>query len=493
MIITIDQSTSATKAMLFSETGSLAGRINLAHRQFYPRAGWVEHDAEEIYENTLRAAAQLIQTTGVTPAGLSSLALTNQRETVVVWNRLTGKPVARAVVWQCLRAAEICRQLIEAGKSSLVQARSGLLIDPYFSAGGLQWLLENVAGARAAASRGELLMGTIDAWLIWKLTDGKVHATDYTNASRTMLFNIHTLQWDDELLDLFHIPRSMLPTPLPCDAVFGQTTLGGQLPAPIPIAGVLGDSHGALTGQGCFAAGMGKATYGTGSSVMVNIGEKPADPPQGLVTSIGLAACGRVFYAFEGNIHCTGATIKWLKEQVQLIDSSEESETLARSVDDTGGVYLVPAFAGLGAPWWKPRAKAILTGMTLATNRSHLTRAALESIAYQVKDLVEAMSVQSGITLRELRVDGGPTRNRFLMQFQADLLQATVCPSQVEEASALGAVVMNGFARGKWNSFDQAEADLQQSREKIIPQTPPERMKQLHAGWLQAVAQAIHN
>ena len=485
-IIAIDQSTSATKAILFDEGCKLLGRVNVEHKQYYPQAGWVEHDAEEIYANAVEAIRGLMKL-GLAEEGASySLAITNQRETVVVWNAETGKPISHAVVWQCQRGAEICRQLKEAGHEKTFLEKSGLLIDPYFSASGVKWLLDHVEGAREAAEKGQLRMGTIDSWLIWKLTGGEVHVTDYTNASRTLLFNIHTLDWDEELCSLFTVPRTMLPKALPCDAVFGRTTIEGLFPEGIEIAGVLGDSHGALAGQMCFEAGMGKATYGTGSSVMVNIGEEAVAAPEGLVTSVGFAAKGKVFYAFEGNIHCTGATLRWLADQLQLIGSPAETEALATSVESTNGVYLVPAFAGLGAPWWNSEAKAIIAGMTLGTTKAHVVRAALEAIPYQIKDLVDLMTGQAGVKLKELRVDGGPTRNRFLMQFQADMLNATINRADIEEASAMGAVVMNGLARGVWATLDEVAA-LRTSDNRIEPKMTAEERASLHGGWIEAV------
>ena len=490
-IITIDQSTSATKAMLFSEDCELLHRVNIEHQQFYPQIGWVEHDAEEIYKNTIEAIHCLLEQEEVNGKDISySLAITNQRETVVVWNRHTGKSVYHAVVWQCQRGAAICKELKDKGYSELVQRKTGLLIDPYFSASGAKWILDNVENARELAEKGDLLMGTIDSWLIWKLTEGRNHLTDYTNASRTMLFNIHTLDWDEELLKLFTIPRNMMPEALPCDAVFGETTVGGLFKNPIVIAGVLGDSHGALAGQMCFEEGLGKVTYGTGSSVMVNIGEKAAVAPRGLVTSIGFAALGKIFYAFEGNIHCTGATIKWLEQRLQMISSPDEAEELAATVKDNGGVYVVPAFAGLGAPWWQGDVKAAILGMTLGTGKPHVLRAALESIAYQVNDLVRAMTSQAGIKLKEVRADGGPTKNKFLMQFQADCLRVPINCSDVEEASALGAVVMNGMARKIWTSFEQVSV-LRRSRYRIEPQSNLSQVEKWCEGWLKAVNQLI--
>lgn len=485
-IIAIDQSTSATKAILFDEQCRLIGRKNVDHKQYYPQAGWVEHDAEEIYCNAVEAIREVMKTC-TDPEASFSLAITNQRETVVVWNRITGKPVYHAVVWQCQRGAAICEELKEKGYTDFIQERSGLLIDPYFAASGAKWILDNVEGARLAAENGELLMGTIDTWLIWKLTEGRVHATDYTNASRTLLFNIHTLNWDDDLLRLFTIPRSMMAEPKPCDSVFGETTVEGLFPNPIVIAGVLGDSHGALAGQMCFEPGMGKATYGTGSSVMVNIGENAVKAPQGLVTSVGFAAQNKVFYAFEGNIHCTGATIKWMTDNLKLISSPAAIEELALSVPDNGGVYLVPAFAGLGAPWWNSHAKAMICGMTLATERGHVCRAALEAIAYQIKDLIDLMTGQAGIKLKELRVDGGPTKNKLLMQFQADMLNACINRSDVEEASAMGAIVMNGLARKVWKDLDEVAA-LRTNDNRVWPAMSDSERNCLYAGWTEAIA-----
>lgn len=484
-IIAIDQSTSATKAVLFDEQCQLISRKNVAHKQYYPKPGWVEHDPEEIYANTIEAIRLLMAENKKQDASYS-LAITNQRETVVVWNKITGKPVYNAVVWQCQRGTDICNDLKQRGYTELIQEKSGLLIDPYFAASGAKWILDNVDGARESANKNELLMGTIDSWLIWKLTGGKVHATDYTNASRTLLFNIHTLDWDDDLLNLFTIPRSMMAKPQPCDSIFGETTVEGLFDTPITIAGVLGDSHGALVGQMCFEAGMGKATYGTGSSVMVNIGEKAVKAPQGLVTSVGFAAQDKVFYAFEGNIHCTGATIKWMTEKLQLISNPSVIEEYALSVPDNGGVYLVPAFAGLGAPWWNSQAKAMICGMTLGTERGHICRAALEAIAYQIKDLIDLMTNHAGIALKELRVDGGPTKNNLLMHFQADMLNACINRSDIEEASAMGAVIMNGLAREVWKDMNEVAA-LRTTDNRILPDMTEEKRNKLYRGWTEAV------
>ena len=490
-IIAIDQSTSSTKALLFDEQCHMLGRTNVDHKQYYPQTGWVEHDAEEIYQNMIEAIRQLLKVSGEKlEESEYSLCITNQRETAVVWNKLTGKPISRAVVWQDTRGAELCRQLRSDEKTvAMVMEKSGLLIDPNFSASGVKWLLDNVPGARELCSRGELLMGTIETWLVWKLTGGKVHATDFTNASRTMLFNIHTMQWDDDLLELFDIPLSMMPEVRPCDAIFGETTCEGVFDKPIQIAGVLGDSHGALVGQMCFEKGSGKVTYGTGSSVMVNIGEEPKAAPEGLVTSVGFSALGRTWYGYEGNIYSTGATLKWISDQLQLVGHPSEMEALATSVEDNGGVYIVPAFSGLGAPWWKSDIKGGVLGLTFATTKAHFLRAGLESIAYQIKDLVDVMSRATGGRLSEICADGGPTKNQFLMQFQADLLDSPVVCTEVEDASALGAVIMNGFARKVWTSFD----DVVQLRKvtQVIQPHHTEEMDSLYQGWRKAVNQLI--
>ena len=490
-IIAIDQSTSSTKALLFDEQCHMLGRTNVDHKQYYPQTGWVEHDAEEIYQNMIEAIRQLVSNVTDFESAEYSIAITNQRETAVVWNKTTGKPISKAVVWQDTRGAELCRQLrADEQTVKMVMEKSGLLIDPNFSASGVKWLLDNVEGTRELASRGELLMGTIETWLVWKLTGGKVFATDHTNASRTMLFNIHTMDWDDDLLRLFDIPRSMMPELRSCDATYGETTCEGLFPSPIAIAGVLGDSHGALVGQMCFQKGSGKVTYGTGSSVMVNIGEEPQAAPQGLVTSVGFTAFGKVYYGFEGNIYSTGATLKWIADQLQLVGHPMEMEALATSVKDNGGVYIVPAFSGLGAPWWQSNVKGAVFGLTFATTKAHFLRAALESIAYQIKDLVDVMARATGGKLKEICADGGPTKNQFLMQFQADMLETPVVCTEVDDASALGAVIMNGFARGLWKGFDEVK-DFRKVTKVFEPAANCQQLTALYEGWRCAVNQLI--
>jgi len=486
-IIAIDQSTSATKAMIFDQQCRMLGRYNVEHRQYYPKAGWVEHDAEEIYQNTVKAIKGVVGTP--VPDAEYSLAITNQRETVVVWDKTTSRPVYNAIVWQDTRGAELCKRLRSEGFSDLVQKKSGLKIDPNFSASAVSWILDNVEGARAMAAEDRLCMGTIECWLVWKLTGGKCFFSDYTNASRTMLFNIHTMDWDTDLLKIFGIPRQMMPQLKACDDTFGETDVEGLFPSPIAIAGVLGDSHGALAGQMCFEEGSGKVTYGTGSSVMVNIGEAPLDAPEGLVTSVGFTVLGKTFFGFEGNIYSTGATIKWLADNMKLIGSPAEAEIVAREAEDNGGVYFIPAFSGLGAPWWADNVRGAIVGMTFNTTRQHIVRAALESIAYQVKDLLETMTKGTGTRLMNICADGGPTKNRLLMQLQADLLQTPIVCTEVEDASALGAVVMNGFARGLWNDF----AEVAALRRVTSVTQPADNLDAVrwYEGWKKAVAHLI--
>jgi len=489
-ILGIDQSTSGTKAILFNRAGAGMMRVDVPHAQLYPRPGWVEHDPEALVANTLRAAKDLLERTGVDAGAVAAVAIANQRETAVVWNRSTGKPVYNAVVWQCRRGADICARLEAAGAGKTIKEKTGLVLSPYFSASKIAWILEEVPGAREAADRGDLLCGTVDSWLVWNLSGGAVHATDYSNASRTQLFNLSTLDWDDELLRLFGVPRSMLSAARCSDDEFGRTDLGGSLPSPVPITGVMGDSHAALFGQNCFSRGMAKATYGTGSSIMMHIGDEPALSGRGLVTSVAWGMDGKVEYVFEGNINCAGSTLNWLADDLALIGSAREAGALASSVDDTDGVYLVPAFVGLGAPYWDSEARASITGMNRGTKKAHVVRAAMESIAYQIKDILDLMVEESGADLMELRVDGGLTNDAFLMQFQADILGITVARSAVEELSATGSAYMAGLSVGFWSS----KADIESLRGATEPYRrgmDGERAARLYAGWREAVAKTL--
>jgi glycerol kinase len=490
-ILSIDQSTSATKAVLFNAEARLVSRVNVDHGQYYPKPGWVEHDPVEIFENTIRAIRDVVATSKISADDVLGIALTNQRETVVVWDKHTGNPVYNAVVWQCNRGAAKCDELKQKGFDNTFREKTGLVIDPYFSATGIAWILDHVKGAREKADHGHLLFGTIDSWLIWKLTDNKVHATDHSNACRTMLYNINILSWDSEILQVLNIPEKMAPAIKYADEIFGFTKADGIFKKPIPIAGVLGDSHAALFGQNCFSPGMGKATYGTGSSIMMNIGGQPHKSPEGLVTSVGYALKNGVAYVFEGNIHCTGATIKWLQDDLKLIENAGETETLAQSVTDTGGVYFVPAFAGLGAPYWDNSARALICGMTRGTSKAQVVRAALEAIAFQVKDLIDLMTKGSGIKLKELRVDGGPVKNNFLMQFQADMLQATINRSDIEEASALGVSLACGLALGVYKNLEEI-AKLRANNELITGNMHTDKVTALYDGWKKAVNRATN-
>ena len=488
-ILAIDQSTSATKALLFDRRGRVLARVSFEHRQFYPQPGLVEHDAQEILANVYRAIALLIERSSLQPGDIDWLSLTNQRETVVVWERHSGTPLTRALVWQDQRGTPYCQRLLARGVDRIIRARSGLIVDTYFSATKIQWIFEHVEGAAAAAQRGELLWGTIDTWLIWNLTKRRVHATDYSNACRSMLFDIDTCRWDDDLLELFGIPATMCPEALPSDADFGDAVLPG-FPRAVPIRGVMGDSHAALFGQCCFSPGMAKATYGTGSSIMVNVGHAPGQPPSGIVRSIGWGCRGRVAYVLEGNIHAAGDTLRWLRDDLRLFEDYVEAERLAISVADTGGVYLVPAFNGLGAPHWQHDIPALLTGLARTTARPHIIRAALEAIAWQVFDVVEAMRRAPRLHIAELRVDGGPTGNRFLMQFQSDVLAIPVCTGAIEELSALGVVYMGGLALGVWRDTDEI-GELWRQRTRYLPAGDAATRQVGLAGWKAAVRQAL--
>jgi glycerol kinase len=485
-ILAIDQSTSATKVMLFDRQANLVNRLSYPHSQFYPEAGFVEHDPEEIFRNTVKGMTEILQSKGLKASDLAVVSITNQRETSLIWDKITGKPIANAAVWQCQRGKEFCNNLNEKGFGPQIRQKTGLIIDPYFSASKLRWIINHVDGAKEKAKKGDLLLGTMDSWLLWKLTDGKVHATDYSNACRTMLFNINMLQWDDELISLFDLHPSMFPEVKFSDQIFGTTDPSVVFDQPVPVSGLLGDSHAALFGQNCFEPGMAKATYGTGSSIMMNIGNQPLTSPEGLVTSIGWGRAKAIDYVFEGNIHCTGDTINWLVNDAELISNATKSEKLALSVNDNNQVYFVPAFVGLGAPYWDNQARACISGMARNTKKAHIVRAALESIAYQVKDLIDLMAENASIPFREMRVDGGPTRNNFLMQFQSDMLRKEVVRSNIEEISALGSALMAGLAVGFWKDMEELKA-LRKVDKTFIPNMTSEEIDKLYSGWKLAV------
>jgi glycerol kinase len=489
-IISIDQGTSGTKALLFDARGRLIQRHNENHEQYYPQPGWVEHNASEIFEKTIAAIDAVVKEAKITPEDVAAVSISNQRETAVVWDKVTGEPIYNAVVWQCARAIEICDELIRAGYADMVREKTGLVLSPYFSASKIKWILDNVDGARKKAEEGRLAFGTIDSWLVYKFTKGKVHATDYSNASRTQLFNIKELRWDKELLSIFTIPESMAPELKSSNEIFGTMEVSCLSGYHIPVAGILGDSHAALFGQNCFELGMAKVTYGTGSSIMMNIGKSPYDSRNSLVTSIGWAMDGVVEYVAEGNINCSGATIKWMIDDLELLEDSKSTETLAASLESNDGVYLVPAFVGLGAPYWDSSATAMITGMTRGTKKAHIVRATLESMAYQVKDILDIMTAEASVTLKEIRVDGGPTRNKFLMQFQADILNTMVVVNQLEELSGIGAAYMAGLAVGLWKDKEEIKT-LRIEDTAYVPVMSDENRKQLYKGWKEAVLRVL--
>ena len=484
-IISIDQSTQGTKALLLDAKANILRREDICHRQIVSDEGWVSHDAKEIYENTIAVVRRLVEQSQIAPENVCGVGISNQRETCLAWNKMTGQPIADAIVWQCSRAKDICARLEEQGIGEMIEDRTGLKLSPYFPASKLSWLLEYVEGAKELAQSGQLCMGTMDAWLVYCLTGKNEYKTDYSNASRTQLFNIHTLEWDTEICGLFGIDAAYLPTVCDSDSCFGKSDFEGIFPQPVPIHGVLGDSHAALYAQGCLKPGMTKATYGTGSSIMMNTGETAIKSTHGVVTSLAWKIEGKVNYVLEGNINYTGAVITWLKNDVKLISSPGETETLCEIAAQDDELYLVPAFSGLGAPYWNSQAKGILSGITRTTGREEIVRAGVESIAYQIADVVDAMSQDAGMSARKLRVDGGPTRNAYLMQFQSDILNADVDVSKAEEMSALGAAYVAGIAMGL---YDKGIAKRME-RTTYLPQMESERRKKKRDGWIAAVGQ----
>ncbi|MBU9711225.1 glycerol kinase GlpK [Evansella tamaricis] len=488
-ILGVDQSTSGTKVLLVNNEGMIIHKKSKGHKQIYPKPGWVEHDPKEIYENVKVLIDEVIKESGVSFHEIKVCSITNQRETAVVWNRETGEPIYNAVVWQCRRTTADCQTLKEKGFEQLVQTKTGLTIDPYFSATKISWILSHVKDARYLANQGKLLVGTIDSWLIWKLTAGKIHATDYTNASRTLLYNIYTLEWDKDLLEIFDIPESMLGEVKNSDSIFGYIEDESLSIHSLPISGVIGDSQGALFGQKCFEMGSAKATYGTGTSVMMHTG-KPIKATNGLVTTIAWGLNGKINYALEGIINSTGDTINWIKNELQLIQSFDEVESLADSLPDNQGVYLIPAFVGLGAPYWSPSSKAAIIGISRNTTKSHFIRAAVESIAYQVKDIIHLMETESDIKLTQLKVDGGATKNLFLMNFQAGILNKLVITSGVPELSSMGSIYLAGLGIGMWSSTDELEL-LAHNDEKFEPMMNDEDRDIYYNGWKMAIEKIV--
>ncbi len=489
-ILAVDQSTASTKGVVFNERGRVVARAARPHRQHHPQPGWAEHDAEEIYRNVLAVIGELVPG-AVEARSLAGLAITNQRETAVVWERDSGRPVHAAIVWQCMRGAEACRELREQGLEELFRQRTGLVLDPFFSASKIGWVLEHVPGARREAESGRLLAGTIDSWLVWKLTGGRVHVTDFSNASRTLLLDVRRRRWDPELCAHFGIPVETLPAPVPSSGLHGETTAEDALPVPLPIAGIAGDSHAALFGQRCFAPGDVKVTVGTGSSIMMNVGAQARDPGRGLVSSIGWGIGERVDYVLEGNVHSAGDTIQWLIEGLELFEDVAELERLAGSVAGSGGVYLVPAFSGLGAPYWDNGAAAVLAGMSRDTTRAHVARAAEESIAFQVRDVLEAACAATGAAPADLqpRFDGGASESDFLMQTLADLIGAPLLAAPHRDMSALGAAFMAGLATGVWPDTARIDA-LPAARRRFEPVLAAGEREDRYAQWLDTVRRA---
>ena len=484
-IMALDQGTSSSRCIIYDRTGRQISSAQKEFTQIFPKEGWVEHDPEEIWSSQVSVCYEALIKAAATWHNIEAIGITNQRETTIVWDKNTGEPVYNAIVWQCRRTADYCRSLEEAGLADKIKEKTGLLIDPYFSATKIRWILENVESARERAERGELLFGTVETWLIWKMTKGRVHATDYSNASRTMMFNIHDLKWDEELLDIYGIPASMLPEVRPSSGFFGETE-SDLFAGSIPVAGAAGDQQAALFGQMCFDEGMAKSTYGTGCFLLMNTGEKPVTSKNGLLTTVAWGLDGKVSYALEGSVFVCGAVIQWLRDELGIISSAAESEGLAKAVSDNGGVYLVPAFAGLGAPYWDPGARGILTGLTRGSSRNHIVRAALESMAYQCYDLLKAMESDLGRSLTGLRVDGGACANGFLMQFQSDILNTAVYRPEIIETTSLGAAYLAGLATGYWKNTEDLKANVRPA-EVFEPSMDEELRGKLIKGWHEAV------
>jgi glycerol kinase len=488
-ILVIDQGTTGSAALLLDEEGGIASSADQEIRQIYPQPGWVEHDPQEIFRTSLTVAREALQKAGVTASQVKGIGITNQRETTVVWDRRTGEPVSNAIVWQCRRTAPLCEELKARGLTQTIRDKTGLPIDAYFSATKLRWILDHIPDGQRRAQQGDLLFGTIDSWLVWNLTGGAVHITDCSNASRTMLFNIHTLKWDKELLSVLDIPEAVLPEVMPSSQVYGEIAAGMLGDSRVPLGGIAGDQQAALFGQACYDACMAKNTYGTGSFILLNTGDRPIPSEKGLVTTIAWGLAGKVAYAMEGSVFITGAAVQWLRDGLGLIKSAAESETLARSVPDNGGVYFVPAFVGLGAPYWDMYARGTVVGLTRGATGGHLARATLESIAYQVRDVVEVMSDEACLQVALLRVDGGGTANSLLMQFQADVLGVPIQPALVAETTSLGAAYLAGLAVGLWKDTTEL-ARMWCAAETYEPKMSSDQRETLYAGWKRAVERA---
>lgn len=488
-ILAFDAGTTSQRCLLFDKMGKIVSVAQREITQYYPHPGWVEHDASEIWATQIGVAIEAMQRINVSAEEIAAIGITNQRETTIVWDKNTGEPVMHAIVWQCRRTAEYCDGLKAQGVTEMIRKKTGLELDAYFSASKIHWILENVPGAREKAERGDLLFGTVDCWLIWKLTQGNCHVTDVSNASRTMLFNIHTMTWDDDLLKLFDIPKAMLPTVCPSSSVYGETELA-FFGVPIPIAGMAGDQQAALFGQTCFSAGDVKNTYGTGCFMLMNTGDTPVLSQHGLVTTVAWKIGDKISYALEGSIFVAGAAVQWLRDELRVLDTAPQSEELATAVPDTNGCYVVPAFTGLGAPFWDPYARGTIVGLTRGVNRNHLVRATLESMAYQSLDVLNAMQEDAGLDFTALRVDGGAARNNFLMQFQSDMMQRPVYRPASIETTARGAAFLAGLAVGFWPDYEALYA-LQADDACLTPLMSVEKRDTLQHGWHRAVRCAM--
>jgi glycerol kinase len=489
-ILSIDQGTTGTKVLIFDYEGDVKGQAYAEFTQYYPRPGWVEHDANEIWLSCINLVRDALLKARVEASELRAIGITNQRETTLLWDRATGEPVARAIVWQDRRAASICDELKALGHAETFRGKTGLVVDPYFSGTKLKWFLDQMPGVRERAQRGEIAFGTIDSWLVWKLTGGRAHITDYSNASRTLLYNIHDLRWDEELLEILDVPRALLPTVKPSSHVYGETDPAVFFGQKIAVAGIAGDQQAALFGQACHVEGLAKNTYGTGSFVMMNTGRVAVKSDAGLLTTIAWGIGDEpVEYALEGAVFITGAAIQWLRDGLGIINDAAESEALARSIESNEGVYFVPALTGLGAPHWDAYARGLIVGITRGTSRAHLARAALESMCYQTRDVVDAMARDSGIRLQEIRADGGAVVNKFLMQFQSDILGVPVEVPLITETTALGAAYLAGLAVGFWESKEELRAKWKLGQ-RYEPQISEAEREQLHARWLKAVERA---
>ncbi len=486
-ILALDQGTTSSRAILFDQQQNIIGISQKEFTQHYPREGWVEHDPMEIYSSQYAVMMEVITQSGVEVRDIKGIGITNQRETTILWDKKTGRPGYNAIVWQCRRTAEIVDKLVAEGLGEYIRSATGLVPDAYFSATKIAWILDHIPNGRERAKAGELLFGTVDSWLIWKLTGGKVHVTDYTNASRTMLYNIHTLDWDQKLLDALDIPRCILPQVKDSSALYGYTTIQGEQ---VPIAGIAGDQQAALFGQCCFEKGQAKNTYGTGCFLLMNTGDTPCSSENGLITTIAIGLNGKVQYALEGSVFVGGAVIQWLRDEMRFIAESKDAEYYAQKVEDTGGVYFVPAFTGLGAPHWDMYARGCIIGITRGTKREHIIRAAQESIAYQSYDLVKAMEQDTGKRITELKVDGGASRDRFLMQFQADILDCEVRRPMIRETTALGAAYLAGLCVGVWKDEEEIRS-LWNCDVTFTSRMEPSRREQLLKGWNKAVGRSL--